>query len=190
MMVKKMQIIEATLKMMEKTTFENLRVDDIAQKAGVSKRTLYKYFPSKKALISVIISEKHDLIQQKIIDILNHEGNEADKYDQLLTFVTSEIASQNINLFDHLKKYPDLYEEIKIKQHQMMNNLEQLIENGIKKEEIKAEYNPRIVAFLLIKMANIIFDPDFLMNHKVTFEEITENLKRLVLNGLKNEKER
>ena len=189
-MVKKKQIIEATLKLMEETTFENLRVDDIAQKAGVSKRTLYKYFPSKKVLISVIIAEKHDLIQQKIIDILNNDGNEVDKYDQLFTFVTSEIASQNINLFDHLKKYPDLYEEIKIRQQQMMNNLEQIIENGIKKEEIKPEYNSRIVAFLLIKMANIIFDPDFLMNHKVTFEEITENLKRLVLNGLKKEKER
>jgi len=46
----------------------------------------------------------------------------------------------------------------------------------------------KVVAFLLIKLGNIIFDPDFFMNNKVTFEEVTDNLKKMVLNGLKNER--
>ena len=66
-----------------------------------------------------------------------------------------------------------------------MQNFERIIENGIKKNEIKSEFQPKVVAFLLIKLGNIIFDPDFFMNNKVTFEEVTDNLKKMVLNGLK-----
>ena len=69
-----------------------------------------------------------------------------------------------------------------------MQNFERIIENGIKKNEIKCEFQPKVVAFLLIKLGNIIFDPDFFMNNKVTFEEVTDNLKKMVLNGLKNER--
>ena len=69
-----------------------------------------------------------------------------------------------------------------------MQNFERIIENGIKKNEIKSEFQPKVVAFLLIKLGNIIFDPDFFMNNKVTFEEVTDNLKKMVLNGLKNER--
>lgn len=59
-----------------------------------------------------------------------------------------------------------------------MQNFERIIENGIKKNEIKSNFQPKVVAFLLIKLGNIIFDPDFFMNNKVTFEEVTDNLKR------------
>lgn len=69
-----------------------------------------------------------------------------------------------------------------------MQNFERIIENGIKKNEIKSNFQPKVVAFLLIKLGNIIFDPDFFMNNKVTFEEVTDNLKKMVLNGLKNER--
>lgn len=69
-----------------------------------------------------------------------------------------------------------------------MQNFERIIENGIKKNEIKSKFQPKVVAFLLIKLGNIIFDPDFFMNNKVTFEEVTDNLKGMVLNGLKNER--
>lgn len=184
-MDKKTQIIEAALKLMQIKGLENLKVDEIAEKAGVSKRTLYRYFASKKELVTVIISEKHDFIQKKISEILVEDGNAVDKYDRLLTFVTREISSEKFKLFEYLKKYPDLYEDIQIKQQKLMQNLEKIIEKGIAKKEIEDEFHPRIVAFLLIKMANIIFDPDFFMNNKVTFEEVTDNLKNMVLNGLK-----
>jgi AcrR family transcriptional regulator len=184
-MDKKNQICNATLKLMKEKGFDSLRVNEIAEKAGVSKRTLYRYFPSKKELISHIISEKHNRIKERLMDIFKTEGNEADKYETLLTCVTAEIASENVELFENLKKYPDIYEEIKEKQKESLKELETIIENGISKGEIKSHFQPKIVSYLLIKLANIIFEPEFFLNNKVTFEEVTNNLKNIVLYGLK-----
>ncbi|RKD29483.1 TetR/AcrR family transcriptional regulator [Thermohalobacter berrensis] len=180
----KKQIINATLDLIERHGLKNLRVDEIAASAGISKRTLYRYFPSKKALISFIVIEKQKYIISQIEKIFEKPNDEISKYEKLITFVTKEVSKVNNGLFESLKKYPELYEKIKEGQNQWRLKIEKLIEVGIKKGEISPEFEPKIVAFLLIKLANSIFDPDFYINNKVTFKEVSDNLKRMVLKGI------
>lgn len=185
----KEHIVTAAIKLIKEKGFKKLRIDEIAKEADISKRTLYRYFKSKEELISFIILEKHKQIQNEIDKIIKEPGNELSKYENLLILVTNNVSNFSYELFDVLEKYPQLYQSIKKAQKDFSYKIECMIESGIQKGEIKSEYNSKIIAFLLIKLANSIFEPAFFMNNKITFEEVSKNLRLMVINGLISKEE-
>lgn len=46
----KQLILQSAMELLDKKSYQQVTMDDIAAKAGISKRTLYKYFPSKSNL--------------------------------------------------------------------------------------------------------------------------------------------
>ena len=55
--VRKEYIIEAALSLFSEKGFENTRVDEIAEKAGVNKALIYYHFESKDAILSYLLDE-------------------------------------------------------------------------------------------------------------------------------------
>lgn len=55
--VTRVQIEQATIKLFGKRGYRDISMDEIAKKAGISKRTLYKYYPSKIALFISIFEQ-------------------------------------------------------------------------------------------------------------------------------------
>ena len=65
--VTKLQIELATIELFGTQSYQNISMDEIAKKAGVSKRTLYKYFPSK---VELFIS----IFEQRLRQLITDEG--------------------------------------------------------------------------------------------------------------------
>ena len=47
----KVQVLDHTLKLIEKKSFDDLYVDDLCAKVKISKVTLFKYFPQKEDIL-------------------------------------------------------------------------------------------------------------------------------------------
>jgi len=58
MKAKKQDIITSSMRLFNKEGYQSPGVDRIAEVAGVSKMTFYRYFPDKESLIIVILEEK------------------------------------------------------------------------------------------------------------------------------------
>jgi AcrR family transcriptional regulator len=52
------EILEAAVKVFAAKGFAATRIEDIAARAGVSKGTIYLYFPSKEAVFTALVKEK------------------------------------------------------------------------------------------------------------------------------------
>lgn len=52
------ELIDAALELFVEKGFSATRIEEVAHRAGVSKGTLYLYFPSKEALLKAVISER------------------------------------------------------------------------------------------------------------------------------------
>ena len=63
--MKEEQIINAARELFKNYGFKKVSMDEIARKAGVTKRTVYKYFASKQDLLKSFINE--ELIKMKKI---------------------------------------------------------------------------------------------------------------------------
>ncbi len=64
------EVLDAALAMFTEKGFAAARIDDIAQRAGISKGAVYLYFPSKQALIEAIVERALGPIAEEAIERL------------------------------------------------------------------------------------------------------------------------
>lgn len=93
-------ILDATLAVFSEAGYHKARIEDIAERAGVAKGTIYLYFPSKKKLFSALIEEiglRHLAAMKKAF-----KGHGTLK-DQLIV-----IAQESLKLAKARKDFRDL----------------------------------------------------------------------------------
>ncbi|MDU8929380.1 TetR/AcrR family transcriptional regulator [Alisedimentitalea sp. MJ-SS2] len=90
------QVLEGARKVFMADGFEGASVDDIARQAGVSKATLYAYFPDKARLFSEVARRDCDRIADAALQSIDMSAPVADVLSavatQILTFLLTEPA--------------------------------------------------------------------------------------------------
>ena len=76
---KRKQIYQAALKILAKKGFHNTKMQDVAEKAGLGKGTLYWYFKSKEELFQFVIRTGFEEFNQSVIDAIDIVDSPLDK---------------------------------------------------------------------------------------------------------------
>ena len=74
--VRRQQLLELGLQLFGNQTYDELSIDEIAKRAGVSKGLLYHYFPSKRAFYVALVREAaRELLEETDVDaqLVGHE---------------------------------------------------------------------------------------------------------------------
>ena len=90
-------ILEAALEAFSRTGFAATRIDDVARRAGISKGTIYLYFPSKEALFEGVV--RHFMVPKlDRVDELRagHVGSADDLLRMQLATVYREIVGSRL----------------------------------------------------------------------------------------------
>ena len=66
--LKRMEIIQKTVELFEKSSFDAVTMENIAKECDITKATLYKYFPVKE---SILVAQWQELIKQNKVKIEN-----------------------------------------------------------------------------------------------------------------------
>ena len=169
---KLLEIIEKARNLSFTYGIKNMSIDDMCNKMGISKKTLYKYIKNKTDLVEKILEFERERFKS-IFDEYDFEGVNA--IDILLT-VSKEIALRFKDVtpsltFELKKYYPELYQKhfdarrdfifgkIKI-------NLTKGINQGIYREDLSIE----LIARLYISRLIDIHNPEFFPPEKYSFE--------------------
>jgi AcrR family transcriptional regulator len=108
------QIIDAALEVFSEHGLAAARLEDIAKLAGVSKGTIYLYFPNKEALFSEMVREMvGESITSAQIRITGGSDSAADKYAAYMRAVWDNVRSPTFHKLHRiveadLKSYPAL----------------------------------------------------------------------------------
>lgn len=108
------QIIDAALEVFSEHGLAAARLEDIARLAGVSKGTIYLYFPNKEALFSEMVRQMvGESITSAQIRITGGTDSAADKYASYMRAVWDNVRSPTFHKLHRivegdLKSYPAL----------------------------------------------------------------------------------
>ena len=176
----KSKIYNVAVNLMEKKGFNNITIDEISKKAGVSVGAFYHYYKSKDDIFFEIYKKADDYFKTEVRDKLN----EAD-LNSLETIVL---------FFKHYAKYNDerglenisqLYntknKQFSNKNRYIINLLKEIIEEGQKKGEIFCEMtSEQITKYLFIVSRGVVMDWCF-HDGNYDLEEAMENfISRLI----------
>ena len=92
------RILRASRKLFSAGGYESTTLEDVAERADVSKTTLYNYFPNKESLLIGIAEEELDQIRHLISHDLKDEKNAVEKIRRVLeVFILDSIPYINLS---------------------------------------------------------------------------------------------
>jgi len=81
------QIVEAALEVFSEHGLAEARLEDIARRAGVSKGTIYLYFPNKEALFSEMIRQMVSVNIQDFAATLSDDESPRDQLERYMSYL-------------------------------------------------------------------------------------------------------
>lgn len=164
------------------------RMDDLAKRLGISKRTLYEIFSSKVDILDSIIDltlSEFDEQARLIID--NPEFTLAEKIKKTILVLPKYNEFYDLRIFEQLKRYyPAQWERVNRELNQW-DDLKALLEEGIQSGIIK-DMNIDLLMKLIIEASNITFDKQFFLGHSISITESFETIVDVLLTGILTEK--
>jgi len=190
------ELLDAALDLFVERGFAATRSEDVAARAGVSKGTLYLYFPSKEELLKEVI--RHNVVSEiaEGVDIVRQfEGSSSELLAMMLRLWWERIgetrASGIIKLMtSEARNFPEVaqfyVDEVIAPANQM---LAKVIERGIERGEFRATLNvPEVVHAIVAPMVLLAMNKHSLGACSAAFlldpKAVTEALIDLALNGL------
>ncbi len=181
----KEKIIEAAKEEFLKFGFKKTTVDEISAKAGVSKKTIYQYFPTKKDILLEIVSNIQNHISKESKNILALKENAVVKLFLFSRMVGGQIQEINDLWIKDIKTFHnDVWRQIEgFRREMVAKNFSKLLKQG-KKEGLIYDYPEAIVINLLLSSAESVTDNKFILNNNVSIHSALKATLEIIINGI------
>src|SRR5581483_9270041 len=122
--------------------YSHISTSELVEQLGISKATLYKFFPSKEALLAAVIDDFFRQVRQDIEHISKQERPGSWKLEQFLRSIVQHLATVNaFALQDIQRTVPAAYEQFEeqrrqIIQEKLLRFFEARVEEGIFRHDL------------------------------------------------------
>jgi AcrR family transcriptional regulator len=185
------KIVELSEEKFFRDGFYKTTMDEVASELKMSKKTIYKFFPSKEELVIAIAKHFMEGLKSKILPALNSDKNAIEKLAELnniLAKVSQKVPSKRM---DEIKTYfPSLWNEIdSFRTKMMFANITKVIDQG-KAEGLFIDYPTPIIMNTLVSAVRSIVNPEFILNNNFSISEAALHTFKVVIGGIVTEKGR
>lgn len=133
---KKEQIIYTAIKMLEQSSYNDVRIEDIAQKIEVVKSNIFYYFPSKGILYLNVLEKLHsDIIERFILEVNQTSIKNIVDFKKLIMKLTDIYIRDYITLIKLSIESTRIFSECKrehiLQYNKAVNNLDDRLQSII-----------------------------------------------------------
>ena len=189
---KKKHIIGLVEKLMKQQGIKSLTMDEVARQAGISKKTLYKYFKNKEDLLAQVIHHQITVQNEKFVMPLKETTDPIEKLIRTKSHLKFFFSSMPEIVFNELRKYyPGLLKlYLHYKKDHIYKNIEKNLLEGIEKGYYRKEIDVKLIAGLFLSAVEHLFDADFLLAFQTNTEQAFEELLIYHILGIATKKGR
>jgi len=166
--------------------YRTTTMDDIAHRAGMSKRTLYEKFPSKNAIASEVVENELKIFSSRMRAIIKSTGNPLEKLRSLSRFFM-ELPYPGITqiaLIDLQRDLPDLWGRVRSVEEQILSEIRQVVDEGKEQGIFREGMDTNVTIAALTGALGSTMSPDFLLNTSLSLEEVYSTIFELITNGI------
>lgn len=149
-------------------------METIAQKAGVSKATFYKYYSSKESVLSDVVELKIEQISSFAALLFDESQSYMKRYANALQTVSEELAGISNDFLIFLKnRHPELWQKIDDLTELATKSFEAFYEQGIE-EDILENFDVNVMALTDRIIINALTDPNILIENNISIAKFIE----------------
>lgn len=138
--------------------FKNVTMDDIANELGISKKTIYKFFKNKEALVDGSIAIIQEKIHKTILCICDNSKNAIEENFKIKNIFKDLFKNTDDSPMYQLQKYYPkthsklIMDEFFLFKHCIQNNLKKGIEEGLYRKNIEVEITSKFYFSLIMSV--------------------------------------
>ena len=153
---KKSRIYHTAISLFAEYGYDGLAVDQLCEKASISKGSFFQYFPSKSHLFEFAILIFDDYLQKSVLEIRKNEtavlARDRILYLYQALVVNSKLFSDEERFFLYITASMShstvVIEGIDISRH-FMEYVNDIVERGVHTGEIRADFDVEVTSYLV-----------------------------------------
>lgn len=164
-------------------------MDELAKGLKISKKTIYKYFPSKTILMERVLSFLQEKTKRELYQIVDSENCFLEKFVGIASYFAAFSIKMSKNKFiDFLKTELKLWDAVDdFRTHVIEHVWEVIIRQG-KEEDFIIDKNEKIILTMILSSLKGIVNPTFLTENNITIKTAFDETFFILINGILTEK--
>jgi AcrR family transcriptional regulator len=153
-------IVGAARSLFWKHGIRRVTIEEICEKAGVSKMTCYKYFTNKTAMAKYLIEDMFETGVKVYKEIYSSDIPYEEKVKKLVDLKMNNAHEMSQELLDDIYKFQDeeLFETIENIKKKMIGIYLDDIREAQKKGEIRSDVKPEFLLYFLNNLTEMLTD--------------------------------
>ena len=163
-------------------------VENLAACLCMSKKTIYKFFPTKEALIDKIISRRLELIETEIQNVMISVANPIEKFMGVMEVFYHSISKIKIERLSELKnRYPVMWQRIEDFRLNRREDFYTILKSAQEQGLIKPNIDIDLISTVYTHIINSTFQPEFFIQNALTPQSVVPAYVDMVTGGLLSE---
>ncbi|MDP6033248.1 MAG: TetR/AcrR family transcriptional regulator [Candidatus Marinimicrobia bacterium] len=179
------QILVESFNAMTRDGVRAFTVDSLSQDLGMSKKTIYKYFPTKEDLVEKSVVLFFYVIEKKLKKLIKNEPNPALQFVKVMEFVMGHISMISIEKLADLKmRFPAVWKKMETFRLDLRDDFYIILSEAQSQGFVRKDVDIKIIATLYMNIINSTFQPEFFLSNNLAPSDAIQHFLKMVTGGL------
>lgn len=162
-----------------------VNMDEIASELRVSKKTIYKFFPSKKDLLKGVVELFTRRVRKKVKRIVDSDDSFEKKLIDLMVVLGEMLGKMSKQfVLDLQQSSPALWKEIEtFRTEHILSHLYAMFEQAKKEKIFREDVDIELFHMVLISSVESIVNPKVLIQQSFSAQEAFQGIMKLLIEG-------
>lgn len=178
------RIIQVAHELFHTRGYRSVTISDIADRLGMSKKTIYLYFSGKEEIAEAVVKRGMGRITQTVDLSDLQSANPLQVLRDTLVQVKEEIVRFGPLFLEDVQKYlPDLWNQIETFRAEKIQFIERLLRRAQEEGLVKG-VDPHLAMIIFLETVKTLVRPDTQSRHGYSMMEVLETLIAIFCSGL------
>jgi AcrR family transcriptional regulator len=171
-------------------SFSRVTVDEIVRSLGMSKKTLYRYFPNKKAVIRAVVQMNQTELINNIDNLIqNKDMDYMERLKQIFKVLSLFFSKIRGSIIEDLKNHlPDIWKSInEIKRTVSRNWIRKILIEGSEKGFFRQDINPELIISIYFYLVEGYFTEKNPLEDSFSIKDRFEAIFKILYSGILTE---
>jgi TetR/AcrR family transcriptional regulator, cholesterol catabolism regulator len=172
--------------------FNKVTLDELSGNLGISKKTMYKFFPSKEILVRTMMRMIMKRMEKSVSDIVDSDKPVIEKFAALM-LVVGNLAGKISRAFqmDVQRFTPTLWKEVdKFRNEMILTRVARLMSEAKAEGKFRTDVNEMVVIMMFVNSVQAIVNPEVLSQNSFSPKEAMYTIFHVIIEGALTEEAR
>lgn len=165
--------------------FSKVTVDEISADLGISKKTLYKFYPSKEELLRAALHSMMRSAGWELERIISSDKPFVEKLATAMITMGRYISKfRRESMVDVQRFVPHLWKELdRFREEHIISRLVTMIVQARNEDIFRPEVNEQVLIRMLVSSVQGVMNPDALTQHSFSAKEAAHSIFKVIFEG-------